>query len=162
MPLQKSVDLRDALGLEDGTSGVEQPPARRQQRPERIEQARLGLRQRVDVSGTAQPADIRVAPHDARRAARRVEQDRVERPAVPPARGVGRVGSDRLRLKAEARKGLVDAAQPVGVAVEREDVEVAELEQVRGLAAGRRAGVEDRARRVRRLAVSSGAASWAA
>ncbi len=40
--------------------------------------------------GPAQPAHVGVAAHDARGAARGVEQDGIERPAVPP--GVGRAG----------------------------------------------------------------------
>jgi hypothetical protein len=84
-----------------------------------------------------------MAPHDARCAARRVEQDRVERTAVPPARRLRRIGGERPRLQTRRPSVSFDAAQPVGVAVERENIEVAELEQVRRLPAGRRAGVED-------------------
>ena len=50
-----------------------------------------------DVVGAAQPAHVGVAAHDARGAARRVEQDRVERPAVPPRGGGARVGGAQVR-----------------------------------------------------------------
>ena len=65
--------------------------------------------------------------------------------------------------QAEAGERLVDARQARRVAVEREQVEVGELEQVRGLAAGRGAGVEHaRAGRERPGRASSGAARCAA
>ena len=55
------------------------------------------------------------------------------------------------------------ALQPLRVGVERQQVEVGQLEQVRGLAAGRGAGVEHaRAGLSARQPSSSGAASWAA
>src|SRR6516225_425475 len=38
--LQKSVDLRRSLAAEDRTRAVEEPPARREERPERVEQPR--------------------------------------------------------------------------------------------------------------------------
>src|SRR4029079_17613316 len=48
--LQKSVDLRRTFVPEHGTRDVEHAPARRQQRPERVEEARLRRRQRRQVA----------------------------------------------------------------------------------------------------------------
>ena len=62
----KSVDLVRALGPEDRAGAVQQPSARLQRGPQGVEQRGLGPRQGGDVAGTAQPAHVGVAPHDAR------------------------------------------------------------------------------------------------
>ena len=77
--------------------------------------------------------------------ARHVGEDAVERPPVPPLR---RRRRHRRRPRAPARRqdaaarGFRARASGALVAVERDELDVRELEQVRGLAAGRGAGVE--------------------
>src|SRR6185369_4821930 len=109
--LQKSVDLLRSLAEEDRARAIQEPPAGREQRPEGIEEARLHCRERVEVARTAQPPNVGMAPHDPRRRARRIEQDRCERPAVPPGRRRGGVGRERRRAQAQANERLVDAGE---------------------------------------------------
>ena len=163
--LQKSVDLSLALGLEHRAGGVEQPTAGREQRPEGVEQARLGRRQRRQVARRGAASGRRDGGGRCpRRCTARRAGSRRRRGRPTSSVGVAGVGDTGLGAQAEPGERLVDARQPAGVAVDGEEVEIGELEQVRGLAAGRGAGVEDAARRARRAAgrSRSGAARWAA
>jgi hypothetical protein len=84
--------------------------------------------------------------HDARGRARHIEQDTVECAAVPPRGRCARIALNEPDLpigKAQADEAFLDAREPRGVDVERQQVDVGALEDVRGLAAGRRAGIED-------------------
>ena len=78
-------DLLVALLGKHGTSDVDQPTPRREQRPERRQQPSLLPRALLDVPLPPQQLDVRVAPDHAARGAGGVEQDRVEGRAVPPA-----------------------------------------------------------------------------
>src|SRR6478752_10840246 len=81
-----------ALLLEDRAGAVDQPTARLQEGPQRVQQPRLLRRQLVDVALAAQPADVRMAANDARGGARRVQQDGVEGASVPPGARIAGVG----------------------------------------------------------------------
>src|ERR1700752_3721042 len=96
----------------------------------------------------------------ARCAARRVDENPVERPAVPPAvRRRGIAGHD-LRGEPEAIEVLAHARDALGIAIDGPHVAATAdgLEDVPGLAAGRRASVEHalarRKRKQRRRALS--------
>ena len=95
--LQKCVDLVLALAPEHRAGGVEQPAAGLERRPQRVQQLGLDAAQRGDVLGAAQPADVGMAAHDARGAAGRVQQDGVERLAVPPVGRAAAVARARAR-----------------------------------------------------------------
>src|SRR5690606_5700228 len=73
-----------AFGTEHRTGGITEPAARAQQGPQGVAQRALRLRQGRDIAFAAQPAHVGVATHDARGGAGRVQQDGVERAAVPP------------------------------------------------------------------------------
>ena len=62
--------------------------------------------------------------------------------AVPPRRRLGRVAAHDARREPEPRQIGAHPLEPRRVAVERGQLDVGELQQVRGLAAGRRAGIE--------------------
>ena len=113
-------------------------PPRRQQRPRRIEQLRLGVDQRGDVGFAPMQQDVGLPTDDAGRAARCIDQDRVVRHAVPPRVRSQRVGSLRIDGKSEPREGLLHAPHPTRIDVERGDAQrrVA-FGEVRALAAGR-------------------------
>src|SRR5213076_418108 len=89
---KKRLHLCLAFGPENGASAVHQPTARAQQSPERREQPSLSLRELRDVRRAAQPAHVGMAAHDARRSARCIEQDAIERHPVPPQRRLRRIG----------------------------------------------------------------------
>src|SRR5213595_3739987 len=78
------------------------------------------------------------------RAARRVEQDPVERAAIPPVGRAGRIARDESRRQAEPVEVRADLVEPRAVAVEGTDLGEpgARLENVPGLAARRGARVE--------------------
>ena len=85
-----------------------------------------------------EPGDVRVAADRAGRRAGRIEQHRIERPALP----FGRVGGDHFGLQAEPREVLAHPRQAGRRAVDRGDPGAGER-QLHGLAAGRRAEVGD-------------------
>jgi len=72
-----------------------------------------------DVFRSAQHFDVGVTADDPNRATRRIEQDSVERPAVPPIVGSGRVTPYHLRGEAEAREVVPDHREPAVVAIHR-------------------------------------------
>ena len=110
--------------------------------------------QRVEVGFAAVQQHVGLAAHDAGGRTRRVQQHRVERRAVPPGRGCRRRrrrAASRSRQTPGARAFRRTRSQALRVDVEREQAQrrIA-FEQVRGLAAGRGAGIEHaRARRRR-------------
>ena len=112
LPLQKSVDLLLAFGLEQRAGAIEQPAAGREQRPERIEQARLGGGERRRCRSPGAASGRRDGGGRCPSAARRVEQDRVERPAVPPGARARRRRRAGRGPQAEAGERLVDPRQP--------------------------------------------------
>ena len=128
MTLQKSVDLSC-------------PPLRRRDKAvrlasagrERVEQPACAC-ERVDVGGAAQPTHVRVATHDARGAARRVEQDGIDVP-IPPGGSVGRVGT---RCAPSGASGARCRARASGAAhrCQRQHVQVGQFQQVRVLPPG--------------------------
>jgi hypothetical protein len=125
------------------TGAEQQAPAGGQQRPERVQQAILLRRQISQVGSAPQPAHVGVAAHDARSAARRIQQDGVVRRAVPPIGRSARVGHADVGGEPQPIQVLADAAAALGAHVQRRDARRgAELQQVCGLAAGRSAGVQ--------------------
>ena len=140
----KRLHLRLALGAEHRAGAVQQPPAGPQQRPQRRQQPRLQGRQLRDVGFAAQPAHVRVAAHDARGGAGRVEQDGVEGLAVPPRGGSAGVGGDAPAPAGPGAAGSRGCARSApGRRPAPVTSRVGQFQQVRGLAAGRGAGVED-------------------
>ena len=147
---KKRLHLGIALCPEDGTGAIQQAPAGTQQRPQGLEQGRLQRRQLGDVGLTAQPAHIRVTPHDAGRRARCVQQDGVEQHAtalrLPPVLRACRIGHQDLGLQPEALQGVTNTRAARGIDLQRRDLQgrlrPRHLQQVRCLAAGGGAGVK--------------------
>ncbi len=104
----------------------------------------LRRRERRDVGCAPMQLDVGLAAHDAGRRARRVEQDAIERTAIPPGFGLRRHRrSPRSAASPRRFEVLANARQARGVAeIERDQIELGALEHVRSLAAGRGAGVE--------------------
>lgn len=83
-----------------------------------------------------------MAAHDARRGARHIGEDPVERTSVVPLRGVCRVADAHVGRERQPREIFADARRARRIAFERDHLGVRELENVARLAAGRRARVE--------------------
>ncbi len=140
---QEGVDLALVLVLEDRAGRIQQRAARPQQGPRRIQQACLQRAQRVDVLRPPVQQHVGLATDDAGRRTRRVQQDRVERLAVPPDRRLARIGGAQLRPHADPRERFAHPLQPPCVDIHRQQAQRAiAFEQVRRLAAGGGAGIE--------------------
>ena len=113
-----------------------------EQRPQRIEQLGLNTGQLGNVSRPTQPAHVGMAAHDARCRTGRIKQDAVIQSAIPPVFGPTGVANHDVRLQTQALQVLRNAFAAPGVNIQRSDLAVGQLQQVRGLAAGRGAGVE--------------------
>ena len=141
--LQKCVDLLAALAPEDRAGGVQQPPARaraaataRPASPPGSGPARRcrrpGAASARRGGGARCPRRCRARPAGSRRTAGRPTSAPVAR--ASPALQLG--------LQLQPGQRLLHARQAHRVAVQRQHVEVGELQQVGRLAAGRGAGVE--------------------
>ena len=108
-------------------------------------------RQRGDVIAPAQQLDIRMTADHAGRGARHIEQDAVERFAVPPRRRLAGIGRDDLRSHSQPLQVLRDARQPLGRNIDRRQRSKfrRQLEQVTCFATRRGAGVENALARLR-------------
>ena len=84
-----------------------------------------------------------MAPHDPGGGAGRIQQDGVEGPAVPPDSGLGGVRGHDASLQAEALQVVRDALAAGRIDVQRQQVGIGQLQDMGGLAAGGRAGVQD-------------------
>src|SRR5690606_32668600 len=85
--IEQTLDLRIILASNQRARHVDEPASGTKQRPQRIHQPALQLRGALDVRRGSPQLDIRMPPDHAERAARRIEQDPVERLAVPPLGG---------------------------------------------------------------------------
>ena len=81
---------------------------RAQQRPERLQQPGLELDGARNILGPPQHLDVRMTANHADRAARRIEQNPVERLPVPPALRPRRVAGHDARAEAESREIVAD------------------------------------------------------
>ena len=90
----------------------------------------------------AQPAHIRMAPHDARCGTGRVQQDGIERLPIPPCCRMGRIGGQYGSLQAEPRQVVVNTLASHGIDVQCGDCCVREFEQVPGFSTRGGTGVE--------------------
>ena len=133
------------FGLQRRAARVDQPPARRKQRPGRAQQLQLPGRERRDVFRPPQQLDVRMPPDHAGRRARHVEQDPLEgsrRPTSRRARPHRRppaspTSPSRRRLSATR----VRRSEETSTATSSRKFRL-QLQQVAGLAARRRAGIE--------------------
>ena len=143
LALQKSVDLLPALGRKDRAGDVEQPPAGRQQRPQGIEHLGLHAGQRVRCRRRGAASARRGG---GARCPRRCTAHRAgwHRTAGRPTSGRGCRASPAFSVAASCRRveRVLHARQAQRVAVQRQQVEVGQLQQMRGLAAGGGAGIE--------------------
>src|SRR5699024_7855637 len=80
--------------------------------------------------------------YDAGCRTRRIDQNAIEAAFVPPAVRLRGIADDQLRLEVEALKARADPAQALAVDIQGRQLDVATLENMGGLAAGCRAGVE--------------------
>src|SRR5216110_2945075 len=84
MPSDEGFNLVCVLCAENRACRIEESAASRERRPQCIEQLPLLFDKARDVAFAPQPFHVGVTAHDARCSARRVEQDALERHAVPP------------------------------------------------------------------------------
>jgi hypothetical protein len=111
-------------------------PPGRQQRPQRVQHLGLDAGQRGDVVGPAQPAHVGVAAHDARRvqgASSRMASK--GRPSHQPRGSRGVAGRSVARSCRRFRVSCTRARR-CGSAVQRQHVQIGQLQQVGRLAAG--------------------------
>src|ERR1700712_2735626 len=130
---KKRIDLMRTFFTKNRAGAVDEAPAGPHQGPERSQKLGLLGSQLLDVAFSAQPPNVGMATHDARRGTGRVEQDGIERRAVPPRFWARGVGHDDSRLQSEARERLLDAAGACSVNFKRRDFKATspvELKQV--------------------------------
>ncbi|KAG1548554.1 hypothetical protein G6F50_013435 [Rhizopus delemar] len=145
MPLEKRAHLVDVLGTQDRAGRIQQHAARAQHRPAGFQQARLHSHQRIDVLGAAVEHDIRLAADHAGGRTRCIQQDRVERHAIPPGTGIAGISGQGLRVFAHAGTGIgvTGARQAPGVDIQRQQSQArVAFQQVRRFATGRCAGIQ--------------------
>src|SRR4051812_3955504 len=87
--------------------------------------------------------DVGLAANNAGGRAGRVEQYAVERRAIPPFRWFGGIACDEFGAQAESVEVAAYAGQARSVDIERGDVCLRTFEQVCGLSARCRAGIEN-------------------
>ena len=125
-------------------------PARRQQRPQRVEQLRLDGSELGHVAGAAQPAHVGVATHDARGGAGGVEHYGVKGLAGAvrgkPVVWAARIGAQHLGVQVQALQGVGDARAARGIHVECREgdglLRAGTFQQVGGFATRGSAGIE--------------------
>jgi hypothetical protein len=147
--------------LEDRAGGVQQPPAGRQQRPQRVQQLGLDARQRRHVVGrrSQRMSGWRRTMPEALHGA----SSRMASKGRPSHQRAGRRASPAFSSAcSRSRQRVLHARQALRVAVQRQQVQVGQLQQVRGLAAGAAQASSTRARRQAGRPSSSGAARCAA
>ncbi len=158
-------DRHGRFGLQRRAARVDQPPARRKQRPRRAQQLQLPGRERRDVFRPAQQLDVRMPPDHAGRRARHVEQDPLEGPAVPPAGGLARVAGHQRRRQSQSVQVVGDSRQALGRDIDRDQLAQVQAAAPAGDRSCRRAPRRhpERARRAAARpdrAPSCAAASW--
>ena len=138
-------DDRHGFGLQCRAARVDQPPARRKQRPGRAQQLQLLGRKRCDIFRPPQQLDVRMPPDDARRRARHVEQNPLEGSPVPPAGGLARVAGHQRRRQSQSAQVVGDSRQALGRNIDRHELGKfrLQLQQVAGLAARRCTGIQN-------------------
>ena len=141
----KRINLGLVLPLQYGARRVNQSSAPGQERPQRAQQAGLEHERAVHVARPPQHFDVGVAADHARRAARRVDEDAIERRAVPPRVRRRRICRDDLRGEPEPVEVLLHERDARGVAVHGPDLATAAdgFQDVTRLPAGRRARIEN-------------------
>jgi hypothetical protein len=73
-----------------------------------------------------------------------VQQNAVERAAVPPARGIARIRDPTVRDEAETREILIDALRAGGIPLEGDELDRGfRLQQMAGLATRGGTGIQD-------------------
>ncbi|MNO94778.1 hypothetical protein D3C76_864050 [compost metagenome] len=112
--------------------------------PHGVEQLALQHCERDDVIGLARQLDVRVTTNDAGGRARGIEEDALERLAVPPGGGVAAVGGDQFGAQFQAFEVLAHPHQAFGFKVHGDDAGQLGFgfEDMAGLAAGCTASVE--------------------
>jgi len=147
------------LFRQDRAGRVEHPPPGGQDCGRSAQYRELRRRESRHVARAPQELDIRVAADDARRGARRIDEDALEWTAVPEGCGIARIPDMELRCAPQTLQILRDQPDPWSVNVERRDLGALtqKLEEVTGLSARRRT----RNTRIPGEAPSSSAASCA-
>src|SRR5450432_2530132 len=84
MPREKARDADGIFRREQGARRIDYAPPGREQRPQRLQQSFLSASECGDIAGAPVQLHIRLTTNDARRRARRVEQDALEMAAIPP------------------------------------------------------------------------------
>ena len=146
----EGLHLLIALGAKHRTGAIQQAPARRQQRPQRVEQLRLDGSELGHVAGAAQPAHVGVATHNARGGAGGVEHDGVKGLAGAvrgkPVLWAARIGAQHLGVQVQALQGVGDARAARGIHVECREgdglLRAGTFQQVGGFATRGSAGIE--------------------
>jgi hypothetical protein len=144
---KKRLRLRLALGAKHRAGAVKQATAALEQRPQHGEQPCLHSCQLGDVAFASQPAHIGMPAHDSGSRARRIEQDGVERLAIPPCGRLAGVASNHPSLQSEPTQRLMDALATRRIDVQRSHLGIGKFQQVRCLAARCGASIENAQRR---------------
>ena len=141
---EECADQLAILAAGDGARGIDEPAARGEHAPRCGKQARLHGGQLIELGGRAAQADVGVPANHAERRTGCIEQDAIERHAIPPIIRSRGITGDDIRLQCAALKILPHARQPPGV-----DVDGDQAREIRlafgdegGLAAGCGANVE--------------------
>src|SRR5690606_36922547 len=119
---EEPLDLRVVLAAKPRARDVDEAPAWTKERPQRVDQPDRQLRRTLDVRRGPARLDIRMPANHAERVARRIEQDPVERRAVPPVGRHGRVAVDERRTQPEPAEGLACGLEPRRVALDRDEL----------------------------------------
>ncbi len=85
---------------------------------------------------------VRLAADDTGRRTRRVDENAIERAAIPPAVRIGSITHAHVGGQAEPLQVFAQTRQPPRVAVERGQFDIGRFQDMRALAAGRGAGIE--------------------
>ena len=128
--IHESVDHSGVLLAKHRTGRIQQRAAGRKLGPQHRQEALLDRRNGGHVGFAPQPRHVRMPAHDARRAARRVQQDGVEEAAVPPCGRLGRVGGLQFGLQLQPAQRVGHPFQAPRVAIQRQQVQVGQLQQV--------------------------------
>ena len=90
----EGIDLCFVLRVKDRARGVKEESAVCEARPKGVQDACLLFAESCDIARPAKPFAIGMAPHDTRGRAWHIDEDPLERPAVPPRGGRARIAGD--------------------------------------------------------------------
>ena len=106
------------LFAKDRAGDIEQFTTAGDHPPQSIQQAPLLTHKTFNIFASAQPLYIRMAPYDAGRAARHVQQDTIDRVAVLPGFKLRRVGGAQIRFETKPVQVICYTGKPLGLMIQ--------------------------------------------